>query len=180
MTERASAEAEDVVDAAHFADSEVFAAEIRPHRSLGPRGVALVLGAFGLLSVIVSVPFFLIGAWPIVGFLGLDVLALWLAFRFSFAQARACEQIALSYVELVVRKISPKGARREWRFNPLWVRLETESDADFGMTRVAVAAREARLDVGAALSPAEREDFAGAFGRALAAAKAGPRQPPRA
>ncbi|PZQ18915.1 MAG: DUF2244 domain-containing protein [Ancylobacter novellus] len=168
MTERASTDDE-------VADRPVFAAEIRPHRSLGPKGFAVVMAAFGGLSAIVSVPFFLMGAWPIVGFLGLDVLALWFAFRFSFEQARACEQVALTYVELLVRKISPKGVAREWRFNPLWVRIETERDEDFGMTRLALASRGSTLDVGGALSPEERADFAEAFGRALASAKAGPR-----
>ena len=167
MSERASTD--DVVD------TPVFAAEIRPHRSLGPKGFALVMAAFGALNLIISIPFFLLGAWPIVGFLGLDVLALWLAFRFSFAQARACEQVVLTYVELLVRKISARGAAREWRFNPLWVRIETETDEDFGMTRLALAARGDRLDLADALSPPERADFADAFGRALASAKAGPR-----
>lgn len=168
MTERASTD--------EVADQQVFAAEIRPHRSLGPRGVLIVLSGFAVLNLIVSIPFFLLGAWPIVGFLGLDVLALWLAFRLSFAQARACEQVLLTYVELLVRKISPAGHAREWRFNPLWVRIETERDEDFGMTRLALASRGARLDVGGALSPEERAEFADAFGNALASAKAGPRQ----
>lgn len=167
MTERASTD--------ESVDGQVFAAEIRPHRSLGPKGFAIVMAAFAGLCAIVSVPFFLLGAWPVVGFLGLDVLALWIAFRLSFAQARACEQVALTYVELLVRKISPRGEAREWRFNPLWVRIESERDDDFGMTRLAVASRGSRIDVGGALSPGERADFAEAFGRALASAKVGPR-----
>jgi uncharacterized membrane protein len=166
MTERASRD--------DGFDARVFAAEIRPHRSLGPRGVALVLAAFAALSAVISVPFLLIGAWPVIGFLGFDVVALWLAFRLSFAQARACEQVVLTYVELLVRKVSERGAAREWRFNPLWVRIETEQDADFGMTRMSVASRSVSLDLGGALSPAERADFADAFGRALASVRAGP------
>ncbi|WP_020180538.1 DUF2244 domain-containing protein [Methylopila sp. M107] len=158
------------------ADEQVFAAEIKPHRSLGPRGFAIVIGAFATLSALISVPFYLLGAWPVVGFLGLDVLALWIAFRLSFAQARACEQVALSYIELVVRKIAPGGAMREWRFNPSWVRIESEKDEEFGMTRLSVTARESRLAIAEALSPHERADFAEAFGRALATAKAGPRR----
>lgn len=157
------------------AAGEVFAAEIRPHRSLGPRGVAIVLGAFGALTLVVSVPFFILGAWPVVGFLGLDVVLLWLAFRLSFAQARACEQVALSYLELMVRKVSARGSAREWRFNPAWVRIETDTDADFGMTRLAVCARDARLDVCSALSPQERAEFAKALTQALATARSGPR-----
>lgn len=158
------------------ADRAVFAAEIRPHRSLGARGFLVVMGCFAALSTVVSVPFFLLGAWPVVGFLGLDVIALWIAFRISFRQARACEQVVLSYVELMIRKISPRGAAREWRFNPVWVRLESETDEDFGMTRLAVTERGRRLALAEPLSPQERADFARSFGRALATAKAGPRR----
>ncbi|HEY0292545.1 MAG TPA: DUF2244 domain-containing protein [Hansschlegelia sp.] len=156
------------------AETLVFQAEITPHRSLGRRGFLIVMLGFGGLSAFVSVPFYLLGAWPVLGFLGLDVLALWIAFRLSFAQARACEQVALTYVELLVRKITPRGRIAEWRFNPLWVKLETETDEDFGMTRLAIAQRQERLDLAGALSPPERAEFAEAFGSALAAARAGP------
>ena len=165
MTERAR-QAED-------AQRPVFAAEITPHRSLGRRGFFALMIAFGGLSALVSVPFVLIGAWPVLGFLGLDVLALWIAFRLSFAQARAYERVVLTQVELFVGRVTHQGRRSEWRFNPAWVRLETESDEDFGMTRLAVASRGARVDLGGCLSPAERAAFAHAFGSALAAAKAG-------
>src|ERR1019366_7296121 len=71
-----------------------------------------------------SLPFYLAGAWPIVGFLGLDVAALWFAFRLSFRAARAYEDYRLTYLELEFTRVSAHGARREWRFNPAWVMLE--------------------------------------------------------
>lgn len=157
------------------AEADVFVAEITPHRSLSRRGALVVLIGFGVLSLAVSLPFYLIGAWPVVGFLGLDVLLLWLAFRASFAQARAYERVALTYLQLTVRKVTHRGAAREWRFNPLWVRLESETDDEFGMTRLSVRARREALDIGQALSPPERAAFAHAFGAALAVARAGPR-----
>ncbi|GBD48787.1 DUF2244 domain-containing protein [Methylopila sp. Yamaguchi] len=156
-------------------EDPVFDAEITPHRSLGPRGFAILMAAFGTASLLLSIPFFLIGAWPVVGFFGLDVALLWLTFRISFAEGRACERIVLTYLELVIRRVTPKGVAQEWRFNPSWVRLESETDADFGMTRLAVRSRDASIDVARALSPHERAEFADAFGAALAAAKAGPR-----
>ncbi|MFC7054088.1 DUF2244 domain-containing protein [Hansschlegelia quercus] len=160
------------------ADATVFAAEITPHRSLGRRGYLAVMVGFGVLSTIVSVPFYLLGAWPVLGFLGLDVLALWIAFRLSFAQARACEQIVLTYFELLVRKVTPAGAASEWRFNPAWVRMESESDEEFGMTQLSIAEKRRSIHLAEALSPRERADFATHFGRALATAKAGPRGAP--
>lgn len=160
----------------HAADLQVFAAEITPHRSLGRRGALILVAGFGIVSAAVSLPFVLMGAWPVVGFFGLDVALLWLALRASFAQARACERIALTYVELTIAKITHRGERREWRMNPLWTRIESETDDEFGMTRLAVRERRMAVDVAQALSPPERAEFADAFGAALAIARAGPRR----
>jgi uncharacterized membrane protein len=156
------------------ADTPVFQAVLTPHRSLGRRGFATLMVCAGLFSAIVSLPFFLMGAWPVVGFFGLDVLLLYLAFRASYRSARASEQVVLTHLELMVRKISHWGQAREWRFNPLWVRLHREVDEDYGLQRLAVVHRGTMLDVGGFLPPSERASFADAFAKALAEAKRGP------
>ncbi len=157
------------------AERPLFAAEIRPHRSLGPVGFRNLMIAVGTLSAVISLPFLMIGAWPVVGFLGLDVAAVWLAFRWSYRTARAREEVVVTPLELLVRKISHWGDPSEWRFNPLWVRLRREEDEDFGLMRLAIVERARELDVGGFLSPPERADFADAFAAALAKARRGPR-----
>jgi uncharacterized membrane protein len=153
----------------------LFAAEIRPHRSLSPQGFKRLMLAIALLSALASLPFYLMGAWPVVGFFGLDVLLLWLAFRWSYRTARAREEVSVTPLELFVRKISHWGDVSEWRFNPLWVRLRREEDEDYGLMRLAIHERQRSLDVGGFLSPSERADFAQAFSAALAEARRGPR-----
>jgi uncharacterized membrane protein len=75
---------------------EIFAAVLTPHRSLNPRGFAWVMAVLAVLSTAVGSTFFLLGAWPVPGFLGLDVLAVYLAFRLSYRAGRASEEIRLS------------------------------------------------------------------------------------
>ncbi|GGE29820.1 membrane protein [Agaricicola taiwanensis] len=157
------------------AEQLLFAAEIRPHRSLTPTGFKRLMMAVALLSAIASLPFYMMGAWPVVGFFGLDVLLLWLAFRWSYRTARAREEVSVTALELFVRKISHWGDVSEWRFNPLWVRLKREEDEDYGLMRLAILERNRSLDVGGFLSPPERADFAEAFAKALAEARRGPR-----
>lgn len=152
----------------------VFRAVLTPHRSLGRRGFIVVMAVATVGSALVSLPFVLAGAWPVVGFFGLDVLLLYLAFRASYRSARASEVVVLTHLELMVRKISHWGRRQEWRFNPLWVRLHREVDEDYGLQRLAVVHRGTMLDVGGFLPTSERESFADAFGKALAEAKRGP------
>ena len=55
--------------------------------------------------------FLALGAWPVLGFVGLDFLAILVAFRLSYRSARAYEEIEVSRAALVVRKVKPGGAR---------------------------------------------------------------------
>ncbi|GGC86165.1 DUF2244 domain-containing protein [Chelatococcus reniformis] len=154
-------------------DERVFAATITPHRSLGANAFRLVMGLMLLASVVSSLPFVIMGAWPVAGFFGLDVLALYIAFRVSFHRSRAFEEVILTRVQLLLRKVSPKGTAAEWRFNPVWTRLDRANDPEFGLLRLAVVSRGERVPIAQALSAGERESFADALGQALAQARRG-------
>lgn len=83
-----------------------------------PRSFMIFITAFLCLQLIYAVPFFIIGAWPVVGFMGIDALALYIAFRLNYRSAQIFETLDLTMLELVFTKINVRGQRREWRFNP--------------------------------------------------------------
>ena len=83
-----------------------------PHRSLPPRGFHLLMGLLGLISLAVGIGFVSIGAWPICGFFGLDVAALYLAFRLSYRSARQREVLRLAGDDFTVERIDIYGERR--------------------------------------------------------------------
>src|SRR5260370_3597450 len=101
-----------------------------PPRSLPQRGFHLLMLLLGLLSLIVGVVFVALGAWPIVGFFGLDVAALYLAFRLSYRSARRREVLRLAGDDFTVERIDIYGERRIWRVQPLWLRSVLEERAD--------------------------------------------------
>src|SRR3712207_6229478 len=109
-------------------EEPVFSAVIRPHRSLSPQGFRLVMGLLCVTSAAASLPFLLMGFWPVAGFFGLDFVGLYIAFRISYRQGRSFELLELTPVRLILRKVSHRGETREWRFNPLWTRLDREVD----------------------------------------------------
>lgn len=155
------------------AERPVFDARITPHRSLDKKGFRLVMTLVCLASIVSSIPFMILGAWPVAGFVGLDVLALFIAFRVNFAEKRGFEQVVVTPLEVLLRKVSPKGQEASWRFNPLWTRLESHHDEDFGLLHLSVVSRGQTVPVAAALSPDERASFALAFSGALATARRG-------
>lgn len=157
----------------------IFAVRLFPHRSFTPAAARRLVVAVALASALFSLPFFLIGAWPIVGFLGLDALLLGLAFRISFRAARAYEDYRLTYLELEFARVSARGARREWRFNPAWVTLERGQAAPRAAERLALRSRGRQVEIAAFLGPDEKGAFAGDLGRALGEARRGQRYPQR-
>lgn len=160
--------------AAEAAGKPVFDATITPHRSLGQDGFRIVMTLVCLTSVAASVPFMVLGAWPVAGFFGLDILALFIAFKVNFNAARAFERIVVTPFEVLLRKVSHHGREKIWRSNPAWTRLEREDDEDYGLLALSLVSRGQRTVVASALSPEEREGFAQALGSALAKARRGP------
>ena len=154
-------------------DEPVFAAVIRPHRSLGRDGYRVLMTLLCVASLAASVPFLVLGFWPVAGFFGLDLVALAVAFHVSFRQGRAFEEVELTKLALMVRKVTHRGVAREWRFNPLWTRIDREVDDEFGLQRLALVSRGESLVIARDLSPPERESLAEALGRALSAVKRG-------
>ncbi len=159
---------------ADSADGAVFSAVITPHRSLGRQGFRLVMTLVCIASVVSSIPFMIAGAWPVAGFFGLDVLALYIAFRVNFRDGRGFEEVAISPLKVLLAKVTPKGERSEWRFDTIFTRIEREEDEDYGLMKLSVVSRGQSVPVAQALSPGERAEFAEAMARALARAKGGP------
>ena len=152
----------------------LFSALLTPHRSLGRTGFAVLMGAL-LFGWVVTGAFFLSrGAWPVFGFFGLDVLAIYWAFRINFRHARASEEITVTPSELRVRRTSHRGHVVEWVLNPLWVRLDQKGDAEFGIERLYLVSRGRRVSIGSFLGADEKSSFAKALLAALQAAKRGP------
>jgi uncharacterized membrane protein len=160
--------------AAEAAERPVFDATITPYRSLGQDGFRIVMTLICMTSVAASIPFMVLGAWPVAGFFGLDLIALFIAFKANFNAARAFERIIVTPLEVLLRKVTHHGREKIWRSNPAWTRLEREDDEDYGLLELSLVSRGQRTVVASALSPQEREGFAQALGSALAKAKRGP------
>ncbi|MDB5557886.1 MAG: hypothetical protein JWQ36_820 [Enterovirga sp.] len=151
----------------------VFAAVIRPHRSLGPNGFRILMVLCAAIVAVMALRFIALGFWPVSGFLGLDLLGLYIAFRVNYRRGRSFEEVVLTPIELMFRRVTHRGQASEWRLNPLWTRLDREADAEFGLQRLALVSRGERITIGRELSPPEREHFADEFGQALAKVKRG-------
>jgi|ERR1700722_1697926 uncharacterized membrane protein len=154
-------------------ETELFSARLTPHRSLNRTGFLVVMAFISVVSFAAGVAFLLMGAWPVFGFFGLDVLAIHWAFRINFRRAKASEEIRVTPSELRVRRISHRGHVMEFFFNPLWVQLDRKTHAEFGIERLYLVSKGRRVAIGSFLGAEEKERFSNALMAALQAAKRG-------
>jgi uncharacterized membrane protein len=145
-------------------------AVLMPTRSLSRTGLYVVLGTLGLFNLLVAVLFFVMGAKPVPIFLGLDFLAVLLAFHLSYRQARRRERVQVSADE--VRVVHEVGAQKRtvWRSPTAFTRVEVEAKGQ-PEVRVTLALSRRRLVVAGQVSPQERADFADALEAAIRSAR---------
>jgi uncharacterized membrane protein len=155
-------------------EPELFSALLTPHRSLNRTGFLVLIAFLSVVSFGAGVAFWMMGAWPVFGFFGLDVLLVYWAFKVNFRRGKATEEISVTPSELRVRRVSHRGHVVEWVLNPLWVRLDQKTHAEFGIEKLYLVSRGRRVSVASFLGPDEKASFAKALLAALQAAKRGP------
>src|SRR5580698_9996929 len=153
---------------------ELFSALLTPHRSLNRTGFLVLMALLSVVSFAAGLAFLLMGAWPVFGFFGLDVLVIYWAFRVNFRRALATEEISVTPSELRVRRVSHRGHVVEFVLNPLWVQLDRKTHAEFGIERLYLVSRGRRVSIAGFLGPDEKASFAKALTAALQAARRGP------
>lgn len=149
-----------------------FDAVLHPHRSLSPRGFLVLMAALSLIALSVGLRFFFVGAWPVMAFMGLDVLAVYIAFKVNYRQGRLFETVQLTDERLTVRRVSPDGDAREWSFMPSWVRVRMD-DPPRTDSPLTLSSHGRALEIGAFLTPEERLEFAHALSDAIRRQQAG-------
>jgi len=152
----------------------LFSALLTPHRSLSSVGFVVLMAVVAVVSFAGGVVFYIVGAWPVGGFFGLDALLIYWAFRVNYRAADAYEEVTVTPSTLRVRKVTHRGKVSEWSLNPVWTRLDRETHEDFGLMRLFLVSHGKKLAVASFLGPAEKETFAAALSAAIGEAKRGP------
>jgi uncharacterized membrane protein len=144
----------------------VFEAVIVPHRSLSPRGLAILMAVLAALCGLIGLRFWLVGAWPVacfgVGEIGLAILLL----RLNASRARASELILLSEDWLRIVRTDSRGQRDERVLAVGWLNALLEEPPG-QVPRLLLVAHGVREEIATALGEAEKRDLSKALTDAL-------------
>jgi uncharacterized membrane protein len=141
-------------------------AEIRPQRSLSQRGFIVLIAVVTLANCASAAVFLAMGATFVPIFLGIDLVAVIVAFLVSFHAQKTVERVQVSARDVRVVRETPRDQQLIWESPTAFTRvaLATQDDRAVDL-RLAISGRE--VQVAAALSPAERGDFARALEKAI-------------
>jgi uncharacterized membrane protein len=145
----------------------LFQAHLKPHRSLSRRAFRRVMAAVTIFSLTVSLVTFLAGAWPVFGFMGLDIVLVYAALRISYRRGLVTETLELDEHMLTVERTDPRGARRSWRLQPAWLKVEL-AEPILPQTPVVLRTHGESLPIGVFLHPKQRREIARDLRSALA------------
>ncbi|WP_417579004.1 DUF2244 domain-containing protein [Pelagibacterium sp.] len=151
--------------------SPLFAALLTPHRSLSPRAIRWVIALTCVMASIPGIVFYAMGAWPVVGLMGLDILLLYWALTASMRDTEMFEEVTLWPDALDIRHVTKKGRETEHSFNPFFIRLSVVRDNEDRVTALKIVTRDSEVEIGRFLTPDDKARFADAFGHALSRAK---------
>ncbi len=156
------------------AEGDTFRAVLTPHRSLEPRGFLILMGVLSAVSFVAGLVFYLAGAWPVMGFFGLDVALVYFAFKLNYRSGRLYETIEVTPALLTWTRVHPSGRREQFDCNPYWARVNLKERTD-GRTELRIASQGRELSFGRFLTDDERRDLAAALKDALLTARGGAR-----
>ena len=125
-----------------------------------------ILTLFGCVCFIVGLTFSVIGARPVMGFMGFEIILLFVAYRFCVRNSRMAEELILSGQGLIVRRIDRCGNVSITNLEPNWLRVEIGRVK--GVFRHIILASKGRnYIVGSFLAPEEQLELADTLKQAL-------------
>ena len=139
---------------------------LKPNTSLGSRGFWLLMIGISVFGLIAGVGFVAVGAWPVLGFFGLDILLIYLGFKINYRRARRYERISLGKRVLVVDQVSASGRINRWQVEPSWLRVQVTSASKHDRQLI-LSSHGQSVNIGSFLAPDERSELASVLKKAL-------------
>jgi len=140
--------------------------------ALAPRQLAMIYASLVAISTLVGLGFALCGAWLILPFVGVEMLAVGIALLHYGRHAVDRECVTLDALALNVEVVMA-GRSTLVQFNPYWVRVTAEGRPGGTELAIWLVERQRRVAVGQFVGVVERAVFVQELKRALAVVQAG-------
>ena len=145
-------------------------ASLTPNRSLSPRAFTIVMAIVAGMSFIAGLMFVSMGAFPVIGFFGLDALLIYLAFRWSFRTLRQETKIRVTADAVDLVHFENGKQVKTASIPTIFARVRLELP-ERRPSELQLAYQQQAWVIGRFLTPGERKSFKGALEDAIRRAK---------
>lgn len=99
--------------------------KIYPNQSLSKKGFKILIFMFLLPAFLIGGYFSFLGAWPVAGFMGLEIFLIYFAFKISHFNNKIYEHIMLDEKELRISYHSHNTLIKTISLEPTWLKIQT-------------------------------------------------------
>jgi uncharacterized membrane protein len=147
--------------------------EVRMMRGVSgyPGAFKWLLVVFALVCLTVAGIFALLGAGPVLGFAGLELILLFVLLRTSFRRAATEEDVSIAGDATIVQRGGPNGRRIVARLQSYWLQVEPSL---YGAQGIVLRSRGTKISVGVGLPANEVRDLTAAVRGAVHKVKTAP------
>ena len=129
-----------------------------PHRSLPLRGfAAFILITYGMFLLPLMAFLGTAALWGMLPFILATLALIWIFLRRSYADGALREVLTLREDRVELVRQEPRGQQLNWEANPHWVKVELHPEGGPVENYVTLRGNRRTVEIGAFLSPDERE-----------------------
>lgn len=129
----------------------------QPNNSLSPRGVIKLMAVLAAINLLVGLGFTLAGAWLVMPFAGLELLAFAYAFYYVYSRASDYDSIEILGDMVVIESKSPQVSTRQ-EFQRYWIHVILREVAK-GRTGIFIGSHGKELEFGRRFLDEEQRVF---------------------
>lgn len=141
-------------------------ATLTPNRSLSPRAFTIVMAVIAGMSFFAGLAFVSMGAFPVIGFFGLDALAIWFAFRWSFRSLKQETRVRVTAEQIELEHTRPGKAPHRASLPTAFARVSLVLP-ERRPSELTLAHADKAWVIGRFLTPGERKSLKTAIERAI-------------
>ena len=148
------------------ANSETYVITLWPYRSLSVRGFRIFMAVLASLMSIIATGFFLLGAWPVIGFLGAEILIVWFAFKVNYRAGQLVETVKITPDYVQITRTNWRGNETQTCLDSPWVRAELFKEQEH-RPKLFLRAHAQKMEIGTFMPLVEKNALAKALNDAL-------------
>lgn len=147
-------------------NKNLYSLTLKPYRSLNKLGFFILMLILCIFSFVAGIMFIKIGAWPVFGFFGLDVLLVYICFKINFMSGKKFEVINLTKTNLIIEKYGPKKIEKIYKLNPNWIKIKILNVKNRA-SKVIIKSKNKSIVIGSFLRPQEKIEIVETLKKAL-------------